>query len=255
MEVAVVTVGDEILAGQTVNTNAAWLGKELRERGASVERMTTVPDKTSDIAEVVNEFHARYDGVIVTGGLGPTHDDVTMEGIAAAFGTELAADEAVLEWLTTAGGYSADDLAPETTHIPKRATMIRNPEGVAPGCQIDTVYVLPGVPTEMKAMFALIADEFSGQQRYTETVIAAEPESTLLERIGTVRKRFPVTVGSYPGEHVRLRLEGTDKQQVTDAATWLRERVEKPEDVRDRETDRTHDTDTESGTEPDTGCN
>lgn len=252
MEVAVVTVGDEILAGQTVNTNAAWLGKELRERGTSVERMTTVPDKTGDIAQVVNEFQARYDAVIVTGGLGPTHDDVTMEGIAAAFGTELAADDAVLDWLTTAGGYSADDLAPETTHIPKRATMIRNPEGVAPGCQIDAVYVLPGVPEEMKAMFALIADEFTGQQRYTETVVASEPESTLLERIGTVRERFPVTVGSYPGEHVRLRLEGTDKQQVTKAATWLRERVEKPENLRERGTDRTRDNEAESESEPET---
>ncbi len=230
MEVAVVTVGDEILAGETVNTNASWLGTELRKRGVTVERMTTVPDRTADIAQVVNEFRARYDAVIVTGGLGPTHDDVTMEGVAAAFGTQLAADDDVLEWLTQAGGYSADDLAPETTHIPERATMVRNPEGVAPGCQIENVYVLPGVPAEMKAMFELLAEEFSGETRYSETVVTDEPESKLLNRIAELRERFTVTVGSYPGQYVRLRLEGTDKQHVAEAASWLRERVHEPEE-------------------------
>ncbi len=230
MEVAVVTVGDEILAGQTINTNATWLGTELEKRGVTVERMTTVPDRTADIAQVVNEFRARYDAVIVTGGLGPTHDDVTMEGVAAAFGTELAADEAVLDWLTTTGGYSADDLAPQTTHIPKRATMVRNPEGVAPGCQIENVFVLPGVPSEMKAMFELIADEFVGEDRYTQTVVAAEPESELLTRLEAVREQFSVNIGSYPGNNVRLRVTGTNEQQVDAAATWLRKHVREPEE-------------------------
>ncbi len=230
MEVAVVTVGDEILAGQTVNTNASWLGTELRERGVAVERMLTVPDRTADIAQVVNEYRARYDAVIVTGGLGPTHDDVTMEGVALAFGTQLAPDEAVLEWLTKAGGYSADDLAPETTHIPKRATMLRNPEGVAPGCRIENVYVLPGVPVEMKVMFELVAEEFSGETRYTRTVVTDEPESELLNRIAELRERFSVTVGSYPGRYVKLRLEATDEEHVAEAAEWLRERVHEPEE-------------------------
>ncbi len=81
MNVAVVTVGDELLAGRTTNTNATWLCERLVERGVSVERVTTVPDRIGDIARVVNEYRAEYDAVIVTGGLGPTHDDVTMEGV------------------------------------------------------------------------------------------------------------------------------------------------------------------------------
>lgn len=234
MEVALVTVGDEILSGETTNTNAAWLGQQLHDAGVSVERMTVVPDRVADIARVVNEYQAEYDAVIVTGGLGPTPDDVTMAGVAAAYGTELTSDEAVREWLESEKGYSNDDLAPKTTHIPERARMLENPDGVAPGCVIDNTYVLPGVPGEMKGMFAQVADEFSGKPRYVESVHTPEPESHLLDRITAVQEQFDVTIGSYPGENVRLRIEGTDPETVDSAAAWLRERVDRTHtDVRE----------------------
>src|SRR6056297_2515102 len=117
MRVALVTVGDEILSGDTVNSNAAWLGRELTDRGVDVERVTVVPDRVSDIARVVNEYHAEYDAVIVTGGLGPTHDDKTIEGVAAAIGRAVVESDEALTWLEERG-YSADDLAAETTHLP-----------------------------------------------------------------------------------------------------------------------------------------
>ena len=228
MRVALLTVGDEILAGDTVNTNAAWLGRELTESGATVERMTTVPDRVADIARLVSEYRAAYDAVVVTGGLGPTHDDVTMEAVAAAFGTDLAPDSEARQWLRERG-YTDAELAPATTHLPERAELLRNPEGVAPGCVIDAVYVLPGVPTEMKAMFELVRGEFDGDRLHVETVETAEPESWLLDRIASVREAFDVTVGSYPGETVRLKLQGTDPEEVAAAAEWLRQRVDPPE--------------------------
>lgn len=231
MRVALVTVGDEILSGDTVNTNAAWLGERLTASGADVERLTVIPDRVADIARVVNEYRAEYDAVIVTGGLGPTHDDVTMEGIAAAFGTEVAPDQEAERWLAEEAGYSGDDLAPETTAIPEEATFLRNPEGVAPGCTIGNVYVLPGLPAEMKAMFELIADEFGGDVRHVTTVETPEPESELLDRIEELRERFGVIVGSYPGEHVRLKIEGYDEDTVTEAAAWLKANVEAPDDA------------------------
>lgn len=230
MNVALVTVGDEILAGDTVNTNAAWLGQELAAAGASVQRMTVLPDRVADIARIVNEYRAAYDAVIVTGGLGPTHDDRTMEAVAAAFGTELEHDEAALTWLIEEKGYPEADLAPGTTHIPARADLLRNPEGVAPGCVLKNVYVLPGLPTEMKAMFELIRDDFSGQPRHVEIVRAAETESELLDRVREVQDRFDVTVGSYPGENVRLKISSTDETAVAEAVAWLRAHVELPED-------------------------
>ncbi len=228
MEVAVVTVGDELLAGDTINTNAAWLGAQLTERGADVERVTIVPDRVADVARVVNEYRAEYDAVVVTGGLGPTHDDVTMEGVAAAFGCDLVESEAVRRHLTDEGGYAAADLAAGTIEIPEGARPLHNEAGVAPGCVMGTVYVLPGVPTEMKAMFEAVAEEFDGESDHVVVVRAAEPESALLDRIDGVRERFDVTVGSYPGEGVRLKLAGGDPKTVEAAADWLRERVESP---------------------------
>ena len=229
MRVAVVTVGDEILAGDTVNTNAAWIGRRLAERGVDLERVIVVPDRVADIAAVVDRYRDEYDAVILTGGLGPTHDDVTMEGVAAAFGTEMAESEAALTWLAEETGYARDDPAEGTADLPAGAQMLPNPNGVAPGCRMENVYVLPGVPDEMKGMFEVVADEFEGTQRHVETVRADEPESALLDRLVTVRDEFGVRVGSYPGDVVRVKIESENPDDVRAAADWLRERVDAPE--------------------------
>jgi molybdenum cofactor synthesis domain-containing protein len=225
MQVALVTVGDELLAGETVNTNATWLAERLTARGVDTERITTVPDRVSDIARVVNEYHAEYDAVVVTGGLGPTHDDITMDGVAYAFGRDLEENEAALSWLETHGGYANEDLAEGTVDLPANARPLHNTVGVAPGCVIESTYVLPGVPEEMKAMFENIESEFSGTIRHVETVVADEPESALVDRFEELRERFDVTVGSYPGEYVRVKIRGTDEAVVEEAAEWLAERV------------------------------
>ncbi|MFC6836284.1 competence/damage-inducible protein A [Halomarina ordinaria] len=224
MRVAVVTVGDELLAGETVNTNAAWLGEQLTARGARVERVVTVPDRVEDIADVVREYHDRYDAVVVTGGLGPTHDDLTMEAVASAFDRDLERDESALDWLEANGGYVREDLTAGTADLPAGARVLHNEEGVAPGCVVESVYVLPGVPAEMKAMFEGIREEFTGTRRHVATVAVDEPESALLDRFEELRERFGVTVGSYPGEFVRVKLRGEDATAVEAAAAWLRER-------------------------------
>jgi molybdenum cofactor synthesis domain-containing protein len=227
MNVAVVTIGDELLAGRTADTNATWLCEQLDDHGVDVERVTTLPDRVDDIARVVNEYRAEYDAVIVTGGLGPTHDDLTMEGVAAALGRSLEEHDDALAWLET-DGYTRDDLAAGTADLPAGARALHNETGVAPGAVLEDVYVLPGVPSEMKAMFETIADEFTGTPTYRKTVVADEPESALLDRIAALRERYDVSVGSYPGESVRIELTGTDEATVAEAAAWLREQVESP---------------------------
>jgi molybdenum cofactor synthesis domain-containing protein len=229
MRVALVTIGDEILAGDTVNTNAAWLGQQLADRGVDIGRVTIVPDDIRDIARLVNEQRAEFDAVIVTGGVGPTHDDVTMDGVAAAFGRDTERSDAALEWLAEDGGYARDDLADGTADIPSGGEFIRNPNGVAPGCHIGNVYVFPGVPEEMKGMFEVVADDFSGAETFTETVYADEPESALIDRLIRVQEEFDVTVGSYPGDSVRLKIQGPDEGSVEAARVWLLDHVESPE--------------------------
>ena len=229
MDAAIVTVGDELLAGDIENTNATWLCARLDDRGVDVERVTTVPDRIADIARVVNEYHAEYDAVLVTGGLGPTHDDVTMEGVAAAFGREVELNDEAVEWLRE-GGYESDDLATGTAELPTGARPLHNAEGVAPGAVVESCYVFPGVPAEMQAMFAGVAGEFTGEQTYTERVETPEPESALLDRLSAVQDRFDVSVGSYPGGTVTLKLTATDPAEARRAAEWLSEHVEHVDD-------------------------
>lgn len=223
MDVALVSVGDELLAGDTVNTNAAWLGERLSERGASVERVTVVPDRIADVARVINEYAAEYDAVITTGGLGPTHDDRTMEAVAAAVGRSAEASEAVIEWLDEERDYQRSDLTDGTADLPADARPLHNAVGVAPGCVVENIYVLPGVPTEMQAMFESVASEFHGQRRHVETITLDEPESALVDRLRELETRFDVKVGSYPGENVRVKIESTDRGSVEEAVEWLRE--------------------------------
>ncbi|APX95510.1 competence/damage-inducible protein A [Natronorubrum daqingense] len=228
MNAAVLTVGDELLAGRTTNTNATWLCRRLNDRGVSVERVTTVPDRTEDIARTVEEYRQAYDAVVVTGGLGPTHDDVTMAAVASALERDLEEHADAIAWLAD-DGYSRGDLTDGTADLPTGARAIHNEVGVAPGAVLENVYVLPGVPSEMKAMFESVASEFTGTTTYREEIVVDEPESALLDRIAAVRERFDVTVGSYPGGSVRLALESTDEATLEEATTWLRERVDEAE--------------------------
>jgi len=225
MHVAVVTVGDELLAGEVTDTNAAWLCDRLEACGATVRRVVTVPDEVDAIAETVGELAARYDAVVVTGGVGPTHDDRTLAGVAAAFDRELRTHDGAREWLESTGDYAFAELAEGTADLPEGSRFLRNPVGVAPGAVVENVYVLPGVPAEMEAMFDHVAAEFDGAVTHVETLEAAEPESALVDRIAEAEDRFDVAVGSYPGEVVRLSVRSTDPTAAAEAADWLRERV------------------------------
>ncbi len=230
MRVALITVGDEILAGDVVNTNAAWLGRELSARGATVARTMVVPDDPETIADEVEAASREYDAVLVTGGLGPTHDDCTMDGVARAFDRALVEHPDARAYFETHDAYAFEDLAAGTTHLPAGARMLPNDAGVAPGAVVENVYVLPGVPAEMEAMFETVEAEFEGARRHVEFVYADEPESALLDRVAELRDRFDVTVGSYPGDVVRVKLQAEDEAEVAAAAAWLRERVTAPDE-------------------------
>ncbi|MDY6764827.1 MAG: molybdopterin-binding protein, partial [Halobacteria archaeon] len=192
MNISIVNVGDEILAGDTVNTNATWLAERLDERGAEVKRIVVIPDEVDVIASTVREHSQEYDAVIVTGGLGPTHDDVTMDGVARAFGKEVRESQEALRAIRKQ--YSNKDLAEKTAHLPEGSRPLTNSVGVAPGCVIENVFVLPGVPKEMKKMFELIEDQFGGQERHTAFLRTETPESEMVDLLEEVQDRFGVTV-------------------------------------------------------------
>ncbi|ELZ30440.1 nuleotide-utilizing enzyme, moea [Halogeometricum pallidum JCM 14848] len=231
MDVAIVTVGNELLAGDIENTNATWLARELTERGVEVVRVLTVPDEESVIAETVREWAASFDAVLVTGGLGGTPDDLTMDGVAAGLDRELevnpvaAADvEATIERILERRPDIDFDLeVPWYASMPAGATPIPNPEGLAPGCVAENVYVLPGIPEEMRAVFANVADDFGGTVA-TKTFYTPEPEGAMADPLAEVATRFNIRVGSYPnreGTRTRIKLTATDPSVLTEASSWL----------------------------------
>jgi len=239
MEVAILTVGDEVLAGDIANTNAQWLANRITGNGSRVVRILTVPDDRALIASTVSEWSASFDRVILTGGLGGTHDDVTADALADAFGRELSVSPAVRrDVLETAAAYreanpervEAYDLEIDVdawAALPVGCRPLINPEGLCPGCVIENVYAFPGVPAEMHALYGLVAAEFAGEA-ITRVLYTPQPEGSMVEAVSEVRERFEVTVGSYPSTEGtnRVKLTGESEETVEEAARWLAGEIE-----------------------------
>lgn len=230
MQVALLTVGDELLAGDIADTNAAWLAAQLAERGVSVREILTLPDDVPIIASRLSDLATRSDAVIVTGGVGGTPDDVTIDALAAAFDAPLSthpdAREEVERTIAAYDGEAEIDIEAWSA-LPEGSEAIHNEAGLSPGCHIENVYALPGIPREMKTMFEEIADEFAGD-RVVRTIRSEKPESALVAHIEAAIERFDVGVGSYPegdGTEKRITVRGERAEDVEAAADWLAERV------------------------------
>ena len=235
MDVAILTVGDELLSGDTANTNGTWLATQLTTRGATVKRLLAVPDDRATISAHVAEYSAQFDAVIVTGGIGGTPDDITMEAVADAFGRELTVREQPLAAVTDrlaelkARLPETDlDIDPESeAALPAGSRPLLNDEGLAPGCVLENVYVFAGIPSELKAMFRQVADEFTGD-RVTQTLYTVEPEANIVPQLEEVMAAFDVTVGCYPDRdagHNRLKIVGTDPEEIAAATEWVTEQI------------------------------
>ena len=207
MYATIINIGDELLSGDTVNTNASWLSKRLVERGIEVKKVLVIEDDIQVIAKEIND--CMTDLLFITGGLGPTHDDITREGVALAFGVPLVRDQDALAMMRAR--YDLTEPSLVMADLPKGSVPIENPVGVAPGFIInDSVYIIPGVPREMKGMFAKIEHLFEGENIYSETIVCfGGKESELAKLMKESTVRYPsVKVGSYPSTEV---IEGGDK--------------------------------------------
>lgn len=239
MNVALVTVGDELLAGDTENTNATWLCRRLTERGVTVTRVLTIPDDRRVIADAVRDLSETFDAVIVTGGLGGTPDDVTKAAVADALDRELVVDDAVKEGLIAkaeayaeqypdlADAYDLDVDFDAQAAVPAGARPLVTDESFGPGFVVDGVYAFPGIPDELYVMFELVVGEFDGGV-ISDSLYTPAPEGALNDVLEGARDRFDVSVGSYPGKGripTRIKVSGAP-EAVEDALPWLRERVD-----------------------------
>ncbi|OVE84255.1 competence/damage-inducible protein A [Natronolimnobius baerhuensis] len=242
MNVAIITVGDELLAGTTTNTNAAWLASQLTDRGSTVTRILTIPDERDLIADYVARWHAddAFDAIIVTGGIGGTPDDVTVEGVADGLNRDLVVDDSIHDGLLEKAAifreenpelvaeYDLEIDLEAAASLPAGAIPLVVEEAWAPGCVVDDVYVFAGIPDEMKAMFHAVEAEFDGTAT-ARTIYTPAPEGALHDVLEGVSERFDVDVGSYPRGETRpgrIRVSGTEAAAVDDAIEWILERVE-----------------------------
>jgi molybdenum cofactor synthesis domain-containing protein len=229
----VLIIGNEILSGRTRDANLAYLGARLNELGVRLIEARVIPDRVEVIVETLNEVRRRFDYVLTTGGIGPTHDDITAECVARAFDlplTEHPEARAILEAHYGTGELNEARLRMAKT--PEGATLIENPVSKAPGFQIGNVFVMAGIPSIMKAMFESLRHRLTGgRPLLSKVVVAALPESYLAPGLGAIQARYPeVEIGSYPFYRmgvfgVRLILRATQPEHLEAAAGEVRELV------------------------------
>lgn len=233
MRVSILTVGDELLAGDVENTNATWLASELTDRGAVVREIVVLPDDIGRLSSAVADHSDRFDAVVVTGGLGSTPDDVTVRGVASALDRDVVRDERTAQLV----GETVERIREEYPSFdfdldrgarrPAGSTPIENEEGIAPGFVVENVFALPGIPDEMRATFQRVADDLAGSL-HVRSVVSREAESHLTDLLRSVGTEFDISVGCYPGrdrETKRITVRG-DADVVRAAQSWLLDRPE-----------------------------
>ena len=229
---SILTIGNELVSGDVPNTNAGWLARRLAPLGVAVRLTAALPDEIDTVAAFVRSEAPRVDFLFVTGGLGGTPDDLTREAIAAAFG--VPQEEAPEVAAALRARFTRDpEYAARWALLPRGSRPLANPLGGAPGFALENVYVLPGLPSEMEAMFAAIEEEFRrGSPIGAWRRVYRTYESVIASALAEADERWPgVMVGSYPsfgasGFTVEVVLKSSDAEALEAASTWLASAIE-----------------------------
>ncbi|NIR30541.1 MAG: competence/damage-inducible protein A [Gammaproteobacteria bacterium] len=234
---AVVVIGNEILSGRTRDSNLAYLARGLNEVGIRVREARVIPDVEGVIVETVNTLRARHAYVFTTGGIGPTHDDITAASVAKAFGVPLERNADAVRRLQAY--YARPEVSAGLTearlrmaNVPCGAELLDNPVSGAPGFRMENVYVLAGVPSIMEAMFGAIKPHLRGGAVVrTREIVVYLPESEVARTLSRLQERYPdVEMGSYPFVRggrfgTSLVLRSSETTRLAEAATALEQGI------------------------------
>lgn len=230
-----VIIGNEILSGKIVDTNSPYLAGELRQIGVDLERIITIPDVVDVIAREVRAFSEAFDYVFTSGGIGPTHDDVTMEAVAQAFDREVVYSDSLLERIERVHTGPLNDAMKKMAMLPEGATAVDAGDLWFPIICIENVHVFPGIPELFQKKFASIRDRFSGVPVRLTRIYVTRYESEIAEDLHDLLRDFPeLMLGSYPrisepDYRVMLTLESRDADYLERATQSLCARL--PADV------------------------
>jgi len=224
VQAAIVVIGNEILSGRTQDLNVSFLAKWLNELGVSVAEVRIIEDKEENIIDCIKEIKNNFKYIFTTGGIGPTHDDITSKSIAKAFNLTYGFHKEaydILEKYYKAGKFSEG--RKKMAKMPDKATLIYNPSSGAPGFIVENVFCLPGVPSILKSMVEGLKNKIVGGKKIlSETISVHAVESEIAKSLEEVQNQFKdVEIGSYPFFRlgkigVSIVIRSIEKKQIDD---------------------------------------
>ena len=227
----IIVIGNEILSGRTRDENAAYFLKELRRLGVDVRRVSVIPDELPAIRDEIRSASIQFDYVFSSGGVGPTHDDVTIAGIAAAFERGICRSP---ELETTLRGYYQENLTDamlRMANVPEGFSLVQDNRMWFPVILVENVYIFPGVPEILASKFEHIKEIFREDPYFTEDLFLTVEEGHIADVLHEVLERFPdLLLGSYPtftnpNYSVKLTLESKSQDYLDGARQFLVERL------------------------------
>jgi len=229
---ALIVIGDEILSGRTKDKNIGYVADHLTAIGIQLKEVRIVPDEEAEIVDAVNTLRKRYDYVFTTGGIGPTHDDITADAVAKAFGVGIDVDERALAPMRAYFERRGVELTParmRMARIPFGAELVENSISIAPGFMLGNVIVMAGIPTIMQVMLHA-ATKFlkTGKKMVSFAMDLHRPEGEIADMFAALQKRYPdVPMGSYPFQKdgkpgTQLVLRSLEPERLAEAEAELK---------------------------------
>jgi molybdenum cofactor synthesis domain-containing protein len=219
----IILIGNEILSGKVVDANASYLCRELRMLGVEVRKISVIPDEVDLIAPEVAEHSRTFDIVFTSGGVGPTHDDVTIEGVARALGVKVVRDPQLVRLIETLVKGRVNEARLKMAEVPEGALLVAGENLTFPAVVARNIYVLPGVPEIFRQKFEALRERFRESPFHLRSVFVRIPEGTLAEHLNELLRRHPeLMLGSYPeflnpDYKVKVTLESKDPKYVEQA--------------------------------------
>jgi len=229
---AVVVIGDEILSGRTEDRNSAFLSRELRGLGVRLRHIAVIPDDIDEIASTLKQLSDKYDYVFTSGGIGPTHDDVTMAGVAKGFGVEVMKDPDMERIIREKFETSSTEAALKMAEIPEGAELIEVSELRLPLIVFRNIFILPGIPEYLKIKFEAIKERFRESPFHVRTLHISEMESNIAHILQEAERVFQdVKIGSYPkigkdAARVKVTMESKEKEQADKTLEYIKRRLD-----------------------------
>jgi molybdenum cofactor synthesis domain-containing protein len=221
----IILIGDEILSGKIRDENAAWLIEQLRGLGVALRKVSIIPDVVDEIAATVADFAVRFDHVFTSGGVGPTHDDLTMEGIARAFGTTVFRHPQLEKALRDYYGERLQERNLRMADVPEGSHFVEGDHPSWPVVAMKNVYILPGVPEIFRRKFTSIKARFADLPFFLKSVFTSKEEGYIAGELDRIVATHKVQVGSYPtfaGDYkVKVTIESKDAAAVEAACADL----------------------------------